>query len=276
MQISVVYCATANHLIYASISAASALRRANLNDHYTFYILSESFTPDTQRLFIRLNRIKNSTYIFFKIPEESINELKNYHADNVGMLYRLCIPDIVKREDKVIYLDTDTIVHSDLRYLFERDISDYYVAAVEDKEDHIMRKFIRLKKNQVFFNCGVLLMNLKAFREHKLSKRILTNLKNSRHQSYRHSINTICKDRTLYLPLPYNISTYPQEISYKPDLYKGKYDDYYDAISFPVIHHIILNPWDGDNINFSTSFEWRRTVEYLEKLERIFSGNYKN
>lgn len=271
MQINIAYCATSDQLEYASISAASALIKSNPKDNYIFYIISENFTPELQKHFLNLDRIKKSTYIFFKVPPQTLSLLEECQAENIGMLYRICIPDIVKREEKILYLDTDTIVHSDLSFLYKYDITDYYLAAVEDKDEPEMRKKVKLSKDQLYINSGMLLMNLKKFREEQLTSKILTHVKKSKYKNDQHSINAICKDKILYLPLKYNIMMYPEELPNKPEIYKKHQEEFLDAKDFPVVHHIILKPWLGEHCYLSTSSEWMETKELIEELDKRYS-----
>ena len=271
MQINIAYCATNDQLEYASISAASALMKANKDDHYVFYIISEYFTPELQKLFLNLDRIKKSTFIFFRIPEERLKHLKQCNAENIGMLYRICLPELVKREEKILYLDTDTIVHSDLGFLYKYDITNYYLAAVEDKDEPEMRKKVRLSRDQLYINSGVLLMNLKKFREEELSEKILTHVKNSKYKNDQHSINAVCKNKIIYLPLKYNVMMYPEELPNKPEIYKKHQEEFLDAKEYPVIHHMILKPWLGEYQYLTTSIEWMTVKITLEELDKLYT-----
>lgn len=94
-----------------------------------------------------------------------------------GTLFRLFLPELLQ-EDKIIYLDCDIIVQTDITELWQIPIGDHAVAAVPDvwALDAQKGKKIpwRLGKvwnllgvtNDSYFNAGVLVMNLKKIREH--------------------------------------------------------------------------------------------------------------
>ncbi len=65
------------------------------------------------------------------------------------------IPDM---PEKLLYLDTDTIVNSDIRQLFDTNIEDYEYAAVLD---HYGKIFMGYR----YINSGVMLLNLKEIRK---------------------------------------------------------------------------------------------------------------
>lgn len=114
--------------------------------------------------------------------------------------------------DKVLYLDCDIIVNKSITNLYETDISSYSAGVVIDCD------YYREERNQelglispnVYFNAGVLLLNLRYWREnHVLNKFILFN------SSYTHSLNThdqdilnaVLQNEVLYLPITYNFQT---------------------------------------------------------------------
>lgn len=72
-------------------------------------------------------------------------------------LMRIVLTKILPNEDKVLYLDIDTIVNDDISELWDIDISNYYAAGVRDTPD--------LNKNGLYVNAGVMLFNLKKMRE---------------------------------------------------------------------------------------------------------------
>ena len=71
--------------------------------------------------------------------------------------FRLKIASLIPNVEKCIYLDSDLILTENISKLWMQDIDDYYFAAVTDKK--------------VGFNAGVLLINLKKWREDNLEKK---------------------------------------------------------------------------------------------------------
>ncbi|MFC3120826.1 glycosyltransferase family 8 protein [Agaribacter flavus] len=66
--------------------------------------------------------------------------------------------------DKILYLDGDIIVLDDLLPLWETDISDYCLGAVENPFSS-RHEALNMHSDAVYFNAGVLLMNLKMMRQ---------------------------------------------------------------------------------------------------------------
>lgn len=90
--------------------------------------------------------------------------------------YRYAIAELLPNEDKILYLDADLIVNGNLLPFYNRNIDEKYIAGVVDQFGELKgrRKALGLRE---YVNAGVLLMNLKKFREDKLLSALLTKTK---------------------------------------------------------------------------------------------------
>lgn len=101
----------------------------------------------------------------FALPDHATSyfTLANY--------YRLFLADLVAPSlSKVLYLDIDTLVVSSLKPLFQLDLGDYALAAVQDADMHV-RHDLGISSQADYFNSGVLLMNLPAWRQQRITER---------------------------------------------------------------------------------------------------------
>ena len=91
--------------------------------------------------------------------------LKNHFTPYAQLrLFADMIPEL---PEKLIYLDTDTIVNGDLNELFSVDITDYEIACVDDLYNWLNPYRWKVKH---YFNSGVLLMNMKNIKSSNLFK----------------------------------------------------------------------------------------------------------
>lgn len=99
----------------------------------------------------------------------------------------------ILKEDKIIYLDVDTIVDGNLLELWSLNLNNNYIAAY----------FENWKYN--YINSGVLLMNLKLIRETKTDDVIIKLLKNCKFQfPDQDAMNLVFKNRILGLDSKFN------------------------------------------------------------------------
>ena len=85
----------------------------------------------------------------------------------IGAILRLFMGDLLQEEKRVIYLDADTIVNLDIKELWENEIPDSGLAAVQDivVQDHATKAIEKgLIVREEYFNSGVLLIDLRKLR----------------------------------------------------------------------------------------------------------------
>ena len=87
---------------------------------------------------------------------------------SLSAYYRLKLPSILVELDKVLYLDCDVIVNTSLKDLYDTDITDYYAAGVKDIAMTSSGYVPKLENNNIYFNTGVLLLNLDKMRKDKI------------------------------------------------------------------------------------------------------------
>jgi lipopolysaccharide biosynthesis glycosyltransferase len=104
---------------------------------------------------------------FVEIAPERIAGLPVDSLFTGAMWYRVFLPDLLPEVDRVLYLDVDTIAADSLLPLWEMDLSGHYLAAVTNvlMPQHRDRPAaLGLTGPEVYFNSGVLLMNLDEMR----------------------------------------------------------------------------------------------------------------
>lgn len=120
--------------------------------------------------------IENDTYPY-KLPNKvrtiNVSEQKwiserspNYYCRWTYMvMMKLAVSKIFPDYDRVLYLDTDTIVEADLSPLWDIDLTDYWYAAVRQPD--------RSTDEYCYINAGVLLCNLDKLRRDKKDDELL-------------------------------------------------------------------------------------------------------
>lgn len=173
-------------------------------------LLSEKFK--TEFVCINMNKIFNKY-----IKEDSPNINTKYTKCSMA---RLFFPNEVK-EDKILYIDVDALVVSNLDELWNLNIDEYYIAGTTDsgmmKDGVVYLKFINA--NIPYVNSGVLLMNLKHIREDKIDKKWL-NIINKERLMYpdQDSINVSCKDHIFIFDPKFNSSLSTTLLKNKKDI----------------------------------------------------------
>ena len=180
---------------------------------------------------------------------------KSYQTDHVGSsmatYYRLFLSRVLSDNiEKVIYLDGDILVMDSLQGLWNIDMSEKAIAAVPDSYNNDITHYNRLRysQEQGYFNAGVLLINLKYWREHKVENIFLDYVINYPERLACHDqdvMNYVFKDVKIELPIKYNmLNEYWFDVRYS--LISWEYEQQIlDGQKNPVIIHFtcIPKPW---------------------------------
>lgn len=155
--------------------------------------LSNSFNTE-----INFHKVERSNFI--GLPEKSHLTIEAY--------YRLAIPSIIK-VDKALYLDCDVLIRSDLTHLFSKNLNKKALAAVMDPVFQPIKK-LRMRAKSTYFNSGVMLLNLKYWREEQISKKVLQYLRNNTKKityADQCALNAIINGNYLGLDIKYNFQS---------------------------------------------------------------------
>lgn len=158
--------------------------------------------------------------------------------------------------DKILYLDCDALVVDSLKELWNTDISNYPCGAVLDAGPPYINTFLNFPKNHEHYNAGLLLINLKLWREENLESQFIDYII-SRNGNVFHNdqgvINVICENRILKLKPNYNILSPFFEVGYDKVMQWYGQKNYYskelvdDALENPVFIHLTQfvhgRPW---------------------------------
>ncbi len=181
------------------------------------------FNPTTKKIYLFLETDTIDEVPYLKEVQErfnvelvliNFNQEKNRYVTkdnpNVDTPYtdfafcKLVLADYIK-EDKVIYLDTDTIVRKDIKRLWYWDIDEYYVAGCKDKGVILSPYYKELNITGKYINTGVMLLNLKKIREDKIIPKVFEIL-NDNELKYpdQDAFNLVVQNKITYIPSIYN------------------------------------------------------------------------
>lgn len=153
---------------YAAATLLSVLKNMDPNRLCHIYILTEDITPQTQKKIEKLKHIHDFqiTYLYFK--ETDFDILKNikcpYYINRIAAA-RLLLPSFLPNLDKVVCIESDMIFRHDIGALYDTEIEQNYIGAVEDFARKIHAKDLWGNDSDIYFNTGVMVINLKKLRQ---------------------------------------------------------------------------------------------------------------
>ncbi len=165
------------------------------------------------------------------------------------------LPDSV---DKVLLLEADAIVTGSLEELYQTDISDYYIAAADDLQSKWYKRKLGMNDNSPYVNCGIVLYNLKKWREDHLSEKMISVLESGEHMFFydvQDAINYAVEGYVKILPPKFNCTTaiylfdYKNMMRYRRPSTSCTKEEFDDGKNDPVVVHFTKNqiiqprPW---------------------------------
>jgi lipopolysaccharide biosynthesis glycosyltransferase len=137
------------------------------------YLHGPRFPSHSARLLRDMVERGGGSISFLGVPDRDIAGLPVLPQFTGAMWYRIFLPELLADAERVLYLDADTIVVDSLAPLWELPLGDNYLAAVTNvfQANHFHRPAqLGLAGAKVYFNSGVLLMNLAAMRRDRCTE----------------------------------------------------------------------------------------------------------
>ena len=162
-----------------------------------------------------------------------------------------------KHLERVLYFDCDIVVNNSLQELWNLNIEGKTIAALYDAFSKYYRKNIGLKSDDIMFNSGVMLIDLKKWKENHVEERLLKFIlskKGKVQQGDQGALNAILSHETFCFEPRFNAVTIFFDFKYKHMMIYRKPPTFYSesqvkmAIDNPVIIHYTTSflsrrPW---------------------------------
>lgn len=276
---------------YIAAAIRSIIEHASPRHNYDLIFLCTEISENNRCLLQSVAYdITNSSIRFINVEKQiSSYRLKVNSHFTVETFYRLLLPQLLCYYDKVIYLDSDLIVLRDMADLFAIDISDHLLAAVIDADmageysgaipgvKAYCDTVLKLENPYSYFQAGVLLLNLRAFRESFAPGELLVF---AAERAYRYVdqdvLNVKCAGRISTLDMNWNVMTDCGGTRIKDIIKKGPLpicQAYMEARKNPYIIHYAgwEKPWNNPQSDFAEVY-WkyaRQTPFYEVNLFRM-------
>lgn len=165
-------------------------------DRVYFLIDTKHFPHRLPNIITTINVHKQS---IFPVPGP------NFHPHYGYMTWmRAALSKVFSNESTVLLLDPDTIVVDDISGIWDYDISNHYLAAVEETRFYNQPS---IHKHHPYYNAGVMLLNLDKLRSDQTDDVLIRTINSVHHEHLEQDvINSVCGKHILPLPSEYNTS----------------------------------------------------------------------
>ncbi len=286
-EICVAMAADNNYTLPTIVAMTSIMENSLKSNKYRFYLLlSGDFSTENKQ---KLTSLEHK-YINCSVNLIDMNNMyEDYKVSShitTPTYYRLSLPSLLPNLDKILYLDGDIIVRKDLGELYNTNIDDYYVAGVDQPHTSTIslgRDFLKsvgLTSHDEYINAGIILINLKQWRENNLEVKFQKcKERNANNRKWRlHDqdlLNEVCFDHIYYLPLKYNAlmhyyNTFDKLI--KP-ISKNVWESSYEDAT--IVHFSSkVKPWNDLTISKANLWwDYANKTDFIKDINEKYMGD---
>ena len=270
-QIPIFFSTDDNYAPFLAVAIKSLIENASKNFNYSIYILNNGLKEEHINLISKMQN-KNFEIKFIDVTEKikpiiSMLGLRDYYT--VAIYFRLFIASMFKNLHKALYLDCDIVVLGDISKLYNTDLGDNILGACLEQivaSNKSFRTYSSLALGldyKDYFNSGILVMNLDAFRKNKIEQKfvqILTKYNFDTIAPDQDYLNFLCKGKVTKVDIGWNKECLR-------DCYKGPLN---------IVHYAYFKkPWTDYYVKYEKHFwNYAKKTDYYNFLVN-YRKNFK-
>lgn len=263
--IQIVFIMDDNYVTATCVAIQSLYENRDLKSRYVLHIVCDNVKLEYMEL---LNSISTEEFkielLNFEKPElHKTFEKENTYVSTSATL-KFLLPELFPNIDKILYIDGDVLIQSDLVDLFNTDVTNVYAGVIEDFHGITFKgnvwERLNVTKEDIssFFNSGVMLLNLAMMRQDNITEKLIDyRINGINYYMDQDALNIVFGRKVKYLNFNYNMiltnwrNKSSEELSnfYKIPFEKEKYDYLRKA---EIVHFASQDkPWDYYDTFFS-------------------------
>jgi len=244
-EISVLFCSNRAYCQHMAAAIASMLVNNPRHTFRIYAVITEPAPDESRRLAELVNRFPNA---LLQLKAFDRDRVRTFHADRhitVDTYVRIFLSEFLDEDtERVLYLDCDLIICSDLAPLWHADMGEHVISAVRGLS------FSRVEaqgsqKSEADFNAGVLLIDVNKWKSMGVAQRMLDYIVANGANLYYHdqdALNAVLRGHIGSLPLKWNFT--PRHVDAGPALCGVTPNEFASFRSKPgIVHFAGLKPW---------------------------------
>lgn len=207
MTFHVAYACDENYIEQTMVSMASLMEHNQTHKIVIYLIESKIGRESLQKICHLVEQYKQS---FICIALDDLLKGIDLTLDerHPKTIYAKLFLDQVCEADRILYLDSDTVITSSLEELWKMDFQDAYIAGVAMPYTTDIKRKLGLTSEMDYFCDGIVLINLKVWRNKQVAEQCREYIMRQKGNPYMLSegvINTVAGEYRITLPPKYNL-----------------------------------------------------------------------
>ena len=261
-KVSIAYGLNNQYTYPTIVSMTSILENSYSHTYYIFYLLVDkaTFKEENKKKLMNLeDKYERCEVYILEISRESIKNA-NTKRYPLAAYYRLLLSDLIPDLNRIIYLDGDTIIYTDLSEMYNLEMGNNVMLGFVDNSYQKAEEFgIRTYK---YIVSGVLLINLKTIRRENISSKFfefIDKYQDKLTQEDQTVINIVLHGRIDFLPPKYGIWNFNNKDAV---IYHNNYENKNLGIK-AYDEKEILNAWNLPSIlHFVRAKPWKPRTKF--------------
>ena len=207
--VHIAYITDSNYLYPTQVAAYSAIKNKCPNSVYHFHILTDGVPKEKAE--VAFKPLARADVDFEIVPQiKTVNmEFSDFlqHISSAAML-KFNIAEALPHVDRVIYMDSDTVVMKDLSELFNQELGDNIMGAVADIATMAQPGYLATigYKEKDYYNAGMFLLDLNKMRQKNVGMQLNEYVKHNPNLVFidQDAYNVVLRKKIKKLPYKYN------------------------------------------------------------------------
>ncbi len=282
--IALVCCADNNYAMPLAVTICSVLKSLSSNCYVSLFIIDGGISNRNKKRLIKSVDVTKCNINFTSVTNSLLEKSEILDAIkfrlrkdssffghvSIQAYYKCFLAELLPANlGKVIYLDCDLFVRGNLCQLWKEDIGENYVLAVQDIFSPLVSspnalgsyKQLGIPSDYKYFNSGVLVINLKKWRENGIISQAVQYIRNYHHLDQLHDqdvLNAIFAGHWGELDLRWNVTpgihhyASCEESPFSEEVFASLFSDPY------IVHYTTgAKPWSTSKTGFGDSFLYK-------------------
>lgn len=255
MTLNVSYACNDGYIMQTGISLISLFENNRHFDEITLYMISCGISQDNLNIiesicnqYDRKVKVINFKDIAYDLNISAIGR-------HIETIYAKIFFERIENVDRIIYIDSDTIVTGKLDGMWQADLTDSYMGMVETFTGRREKPKLGIPSDSPFYNDGMAIVNVSYCREHLLiekCKKVIEQYYGNPPVLSEGVLNKVCLGHIFTLSPRYNMMAglyqmIGRDVKYTADRVNYSLDELLDSYQNPVIIHFLAGfynrPW---------------------------------
>ncbi len=275
-EIPVVFAIDDNYAPLLTVALNSIVKNMSINYFLKVFVLNTGLSKYNEKKIIELlEECSSDIDIEYIDVTERLSglqdkmHLRDYYTK--AIYYRIFIPALLPKYDKIIYADCDLVLLDDISKLYNVDLEDNIIGAVHEEAMSSYDCFGRYSEEFLgvprldYFNSGLLVINAKEYKKQEIERKFIELMLEHKFevapdQDY---LNVLCKGKVKLLDIGWNKTPIPEKE--------------FDEKNLKLVHFKLnFKPWHYEGVKYENYFwQYAKNTPYYSDLIEI-RNNYSD